>query len=118
MARDDILGGVPMTAIAGQPHTLTIETQYRTQAQMLSVQYCTLAECSGPRLRLRHRRGDSAQDISSGLQALIFLLTWVRVGVKRVAGAAATVVAVEYVSAPVVAFAVGAAVPAVAAWAD
>lgn len=96
-----------MTAIAGQPHTLTIETQYRTRAQMLSVQYCTLAECSGPRLRLRHRRGDSAQDISSGLQALIFLLTWVRVGVKRVAGAAATVVAVEYVSAPVVAFAVG-----------
>lgn len=44
MARDDILGGVPMTAIAGQPHTLTIEAEYITRAQMLSVQYWTLAE--------------------------------------------------------------------------
>lgn len=106
-----------MTAIAGQPHTLTIEAEYITRAQMLSVQYWTLAECSGPRLRLRHRRGDLARDISTGLQVLISL-AWVHFGAQRVAGAAATVVVVEYVSAPIVAFVVGAAVPTVAAWAD
>ena len=37
-ARDDILGGFPMTAIAGQPHTLTIEAEHTTRAPMLSVQ--------------------------------------------------------------------------------
>ena len=56
-------------------------------------------------------QGDSVRDVSTGPQALIFLLVWMRVGVRRVAGAAAAVVVVEYVSAPVVAFAVGEPVP-------
>ena len=47
------------------------------------------------------------RDVPTGPQALIFLLVWMRVGVRRVAGAAAAVVVVEYVSAPVVASAVG-----------
>jgi len=106
-----------MTAIAGQPHTLTIEAEYITRAQMLSVQYWTLAEWSGPRLRLRRRRGDSARDISTGLQVLISLAL-VHFGAQLAAGAAATVVAAGYVFGPVVVFAVGAAVPTVAAWAD
>ena len=38
---------------------------------------------------------------------MFFPLVWVRIGVRRVAGAAAAVVVVEYASLPVVAFAVG-----------
>ena len=52
-------------------------------------------------------QAESALDFSSGLQALVFLPAWVRVGVKRVAGAAATVVAAECVFGLVAVFAVG-----------
>jgi hypothetical protein len=37
-ARDDILGGVPMTAIAGQQHILTIQMEHITRSHRLSVQ--------------------------------------------------------------------------------
>ena len=52
-------------------------------------------------------QGDSARDVSTGPQAFVFLLVWGRVGVRQVAGAAATAVVVEYVSAPTAAFAAG-----------
>ena len=72
-------------------------------------------EVKCPSLRVCRRPGhlasldqaDSAWDISTGLQAFLFLLAWVRVGVRRVAVAAATVVVVECVFRIVVAFAVG-----------
>ena len=43
----------------------------------------------------------------TGLQAFVFLLAWVRLGVRRVAAAAASVVVVECVFGLVAAFAVG-----------
>lgn len=52
-------------------------------------------------------QADSAWDISTGLQAFLFLLAWVRVGVRQVAVAAAGVLVVERVFGIVAAFAVG-----------
>lgn len=53
------------------------------------------------------RSGRFGPDISTGLQAFLFLLAWVRVGVRRVAVAVATVVVVACVFGLVAAFAVG-----------